>query len=948
MRKLILIQMLLLLTAGSFAQAHYLFSHTAKYKVTGEDLATNGHFVDALDGWQNEAGAAANADCWSIENGAGALGGNAVMSMGNGGDGDALYRSWTVAPGMYAISFYLKAEGAMTTTVAEGGNTRIDVFVNADGSFAKTAESVQIATAESISDEWQQVVFTAYVDAGQHLVFAAQHVATGVMISDVSINAVDEVFDTRIAERYISYIEKLLADERLPNGKEDLQGALEGVLKEDLLDPAKNEDKTSMEALLQMFETDILTPFFDANGANLMPTYLNGWTGWGQYNYAKLGSKDNWTFEGGRWGFTGNEEYLEFQAGDGYIASAGIQTSMNLNAGLRTKAGALDNLAAGKYFFSIEAQAVAASNRANPYGADHNVVIERPYMVIGADTIVFADTLSGYHWKRYYAIAEIKDGDEKVLGFHFPYYENKKGGRYSLRNPQAYLLGTNSEDMEFKARKEAFIVQQVNLNKRITEYPVELSVADYPWEQDSLARAIAIAQPVYEASLAIIDATGSVLDKDQVTEEKTQELLAQVNALGRARNFVINQNAPIKALKDAVATANAVLADPANASASARGRAALQKAVSDSQALLDAISPTNQGEAFTAATNTIQTAVEGFKSTSASRANPAEILIKNADFTDFAAGSNITTFDAPTKDWNWTVAASANRWEIRDNETLSQGHGASIWRGSTVALDGKAWQTMQLDYEGLYEYRAEAYISEERLGELVAAAEIIYDANDQAVDTLFTPNIRLFFGEDGNPDSITISKWYNGVKADGTYFTREVSGTKYGGMVYATYSVFFKKSGTAPISVEFGLQAMDNAATAGANGFGFGNNKIYFLGDEAQYLSDTRADLNAAVAAAKETAANNPGSYWTVKLNRYIKNAEEATNAKQMQNALHGINEVSSRLNGTVTAVKGVTSTAVPTVVKGVYTLAGVKVADTISPLRPGIYIVDGKKYAVK
>ena len=161
--------------------------------------------------------------------------------------------------------------------------------------------------------------------------------------------------------------------------------------------------------------------------------------------------------------------------------------------------------------------------------------------------------------------------------------------------------------------------------------------------------------------------------------------------------------------------------------------------------------------------------------------------------------------------------------------------------GTTVGLDGKATQRIELTYEGLYEYRAEAYISEERLSELVAAANVIYNADEQPVDTVYMPNIRLFFGEDGRPDSVTVSKCYLGIKNDGSYFTREVSGTVYPGMVYANYSVFFKKTGSAPVTVEFGLEAFDNAANAGANGFGFGNNHIYFVGDEAQYLTDRKS-----------------------------------------------------------------------------------------------------------
>lgn len=948
MKKRLLLQlMVMLLTVGAYAQGQYLYTHTAKYVTVGKNQIANSNFDqgdNGFAGWQNELGQELMTQFWAKDPSTGPNGINAVISLGSEAtDGCALINKVSgLSAGEYTVSFWVKSEGGFTSTTTSGAANYIDVFANKTGDIAKVADDKQVAQAEMIGTEWQQVIYSVELEEGDVIIIHAAKVDAGTMFAGFAVNQVMEVFDTRISDRLLAYADKLMADPELPNGHEAFKTWIEEDFKAALASEDVRDSKDEMQDFVEAFNNEYLIAFLNANGANLFPTYLNDWTSWGQYNYARLATKDNWTFEGGRWGFTGNMDYLEFKAGDGYIASAGIQTSMNLNAGVRTKAGALDALPAGKYFFSIEAQAVAASNRANPYGADHSVVIDKPYFFIGKDTIVVADTLSGYHWKRYYAIAEIKDGDEKVVGFHFPFYENKKGGRYSLRNPQVYLLGNSTEDMEFKALKEAFIVQQVNLNKRITEYPVELAAANYPWEQDSLARAIAIAQPVYDASLLIIDANGNVLDKEQVTEEKTQKLLDQVNALGRARNFIIAQNAPIATLKETIATANAALNDAANAGASAAKRTALQAAVNEGQKLIDGISSTNQGEAFTAATNDILTALEEFKSTSANRANPTEILVKNADFSDFSAGSNITTFDAPVKDWNWAIAASANRWEIRDNETLSQGHGASIWRGTTVQLDGKAWQTIDLTYEGLYEYRAEAYISEERVSELVAAAEILDN------DTIFTPNIRLFFGEDGLADSITISKWYNGVKNDGSYFTRDVSGTKYGGMVYATYSVFFKKSGSAPVKVEFGLEARDNYAAAGANGFGFGNNKIYYLGDEAQYLIDTKADLTAAVATAKTLAASNPDSYWTVKLNRYIKNAEEATTAKEMQNALWGINEVSSRLNGTTTGIEGITTKTNAAAAKGVYTLTGIKVSDKADNLKPGFYIINGKKHVIK
>ena len=944
MKKGLLLQLVATFFAiSAMAQGQYFYTHTAKYVTLEANRVTNTNF-DSMDGWQNELGQELMTQFWEKAAGEGPEGINAMLSLGSeAADGSALiYKVSDLTAGSYIVSFWVKGESQFVSSITNGADSYIDVFANKTGETTKAEDAQQIGQAEIVGSEWTQLAYTVEAEGGDNIVVHVRNLPAGAMFAGLNISQSMEVFDTRISDRLLAYAERLLSEPTLTNGREEFAGWIEEDFKGALAEPELRDSKDEMQDFVDAFNDEYLKAFLEANGANLMPTYLQDWTSWGQYNYSKLGTKDNWTFEGGRWGFTGNTDYLEFAEGDGYIASAGIQNTGQyvLDVCVRTRDDKLNDLPAGKYFFAIEAQAVAAANRANPYGSDHTVTIANPYFFFGTDTIVMPDTLNGYYWKTLYAIGEIKEGDKKVIGFHFPVIDEKKGGRYSVRNPRVFLIGTSQSDMEFQAQKEAFIVQQVNLKQRLTDYPVELTASDYPWEQDSLARAIADAQPVYDASLAIIGADGNVLDASQVTEEATQALLDQVNALGRARSFVISENAPIATLKEAVAAGNASLSDPAYAAASAAKRTALQAAVGEGQALLDAISAVNQGEQFNAVASDILVAKEEFESTSASRANPTEILIKNADFSDFAANSNITAAGA-TKDWNWSMAASTSRWEIRDNETLTQGHGASIWRGTTVQLDGKCQQTVELTYEGLYEYRAEAYISEERVYELVAAAQIL-----ETGDTIYTPNIRLFFGEDGVADSITLSKCYFGVKNDGTYFERTADNKPYPGMVYATYSLFFKKNGSAPVTAEFGLEALDNFAAAGANGFGFGNNHIYYVGDEQQYLADTRADMEQAVADAKAATAG-VDNYWVTKVNRYIADAATATTAKEMQNVILSLREVTSRAAGVVNAVKGIQVADQQTSAKqGIYTLTGMKLSD--QNLKPGFYIINGKKQLVK
>jgi len=106
------------------------------------------------------------------------------------------------------------------------------------------------------------------------------------------------------------------------------------------------------------------------------------------------------------------------------------------------------------------------------------------------------------------------------------------------------------------------------------------------------------------------------------------------------------------------------------------------------------------------------------------------------------------------------------------------------------------------------------------------------------------------------------------------------------------------------------------------------------------------ADVVKAVAAAKNTLASVPANYLTVKLQRYVDDAEKAETAKELQNALFGIQEIESRLAAMTNAVKGIFAddTKAQQQAKGVYTLQGVKLGDSTDNLKTGLYIVNGKK----
>ena len=945
---------------GSYAQ--YIYTPTAKFKIQGDNIVKNGNFTEGtgLDGWTNADGGAINGSVYSVVTGVEVNGQtvNAVEAATAASDETniTIANVWAnLAPGLYSVSYWIKGAAAAQSAIAAGTANYLNFFVNADGSSTVTRP---VSDRFSISAEWKQVVDTVNIESGDFLVFNASGLAAGTQITGFAIQAVQEVYDTRIAERRIAYFEKLLAEPMLAEGADEILGMLEAVVKPALADPSQNENAEAMSELMNQFATEF-DAFMDNKGGNLIGIYLTDWKTWGAYNWNRLSNIGTWTFEGGRWGFSPNDASRERPAGDGYVAAAGIQTGQSpLNVGLRTKDDVLATLPAGVYLFAIEAQAVSASLSGNAsvnwlYGANDNVPIVGPMIYVGNDsTTLENDTLNGYYWKRYYKIAEIKEGESVRAGFHFPLVDEsvygKVGGRYSLRNPEMRLLGESAEALMRRYNTEQLKEQQNALKIALDTYPTDL--AAYKWEQDSLNTAVALATEVYNNSIAVVDAEGNVLQPEQVTAELVAAVKAEMTRMNNARSWVINQNKSIDNLTAAIAAANTSYNAEANVNAGAAERTAFKAVIDEAQGMIDAISAVNQAKEFDAEILKIQDAQQVFEATTARRSNPSVQALVNIDFKEFSSGTKLQT--STNKGWNWTVGTDANQWQLDANTSFEAGICANMYRGTTVAPHGRAQQTFKIKFPGVYEYRAKAYAYDnERIGEYLPLAEVIYEGEgDEAVgiDTVFvnTP-VKLFFGQVGAPDSIRITKAFIGL--NGGY-------DKWGWGSGADYAVYFVKEGNDEIEMEIGFECANNVATSGVNTFGFGDNQVLYVGPVAEYTADTKADMDAVVTTSK-TYVNNYAAaenewikLYANKMKRFIKAAETATTIKDMQNIYLSLTELQKFIDNQInTEVKGIVveETAKPAP-KGVYTFSGVKIADKAEGLQPGLYIIDGVKTAVK
>ncbi|MCR5679266.1 MAG: hypothetical protein K6G08_03515 [Prevotella sp.] len=999
MKKKLLMQLVAVACSVSAYAAYnvgdYIYSSTAKYKIVGTDLITNGSFNqgDGTQDWTNATGGVLDGETWGIETSVGPNGENAIKSLAANYDSEqgssTLARVLPLPKGFYTISFWVKSPSVLTSTITGAGSTNyLNFFINDTGDNTVTTS---VATPATFSTDWSQVVFNVESPSDEtFLVFNAYNIAQDVMFTNFEVHQAVEVYDTRIAERYIKGVEKLLAEPDFADGAGEILGMLDMVKGELAQEP---EDGTSITGLMEEFD-----PFFqeyinskagntvgrrDADN-NLIESYLTSWTTWGYYNWNNLGSRGTWTFEGGRWGFSPNNGDLERPLDDGYVASAGIQTSYNLEVGLRIAANTFNNTSinkAGRYMFSVEAQAVAALNKQAPYGANPSIVIAEPSIWAGKDTTVFvADTLSSTFWKRYYTIVDITEDDiangtQVSAGFLFPRLGNGTGGRYSLRNPEFRVIGKSQEEIDHLYGYDQLQVQQNALKARVDsciKINAYTQADGYPWGHKVLQDSIDKYAAVYADLLTVVDAEGNELQPERVTLQYKDEILNAVRMLNNAIGNFYRTNRSYQTLIADIAICNTAL----NAEKNAAGdKGTFQTAITKAQGLVDATQiDADEVEAFDAEDIELLTAKETFEKGVASRANPANLYVqsKNLNFESWTSKSTYSS-DQTVNGWNITIGADGKQWDIQPNGAYEFGHRASIWRGTSVGPNGRMQQTIKITTPGVYEFRSRAFSAEYGDGakwdQYMAIANICgsdfdpVEFIDTPVDTIYHPNVRLFFGPEGaTNDSITLTKC-----APADFLRNSDSVLVYTRETPMNYSVIYVKTSSEEETVEFGLEAFENGKDAGASTFGFGDNRLYYLGPEAAYNADTETEYNATVEKAKGLIAqytrDHADAGWIViKLMRLVGDANypwaeglsytAPTTIQEKQNIILTLNEYIDMLNLVVNpellGIEEMTTAAqsVARQQKGTYTLSGVRVSGKNLPA--GLYIINGKKVLVK
>ena len=643
----------LLCSLGSFAyeKGDYVFTTTERLKVTGtENLITNGDFSvqstsDAGFGWKDATGANVSTDYWLPTSTEGYDGKGGLISQSD--DAKAtLYQAVPFTAGQkLMVSFKVKADDSFSSSVTSGNTNYIDVYANADGSVNKSAERFQqVASSVIVGSEWTDVAycFSDTVSGGSagYVVVSLGRLPIGTVISDFEVKEVSKVFDTRIADRAFAYTDYLLQNEDLfPEGLEDFKEYYELMKDEDEgIYSTEYDDVSAAESALEDFE-NAQEEWLDQNSTELI-TYCS------KYDITTVSAASKGLSNTGDWYFEGSSSRWAHSSGSAYFNSSiagnyafGPQTCMiKKNAGAPFTAGE-------KFLFRMDGMGYhyfKAKTDGSYYTPDYSKVVESAKLFVNNDTVTWNE-VSPYAYSTYGAIGTFPaDSAQLVVGIQFADFGDHAGW-VSCGKPSLRIIGYSESAIKRAKYINDVYVQQEALRVRLEDAAERVADEQRPWGNQPLQDSIDVYTPIYNASLAYVDAEGNDLKNPDMPESGYDDtLLAAVRAMNTARNNFANINKPFTDIVASVEQANETKAYRIYSGSTKRDE--LEAAITSAQGVHDSKLSTEFNSAdsleLVNANVALTAAIEAFKA-----AVPEAVLVD----IDFGTQENPTTIQSRTE-----------------------------------------------------------------------------------------------------------------------------------------------------------------------------------------------------------------------------------------------------------------------------------------------------------
>ena len=393
--------------ANAYNVDDFIYTRSAKYKVTAANLVTNGELKGAsLDGWTaTDATAAGLADVFTVlENGGVSV--NAGMTALTNG----MYQVVNISEGgKYVVSVKVKGAEAGFTDLDQvaAGDNYIFAYFNTDGALSSVdgtnllfgENGAAIENCYTFSNEdFTEMLFPVEAPSEGKIVIDFRGLAAGIEITDVECHAVTEVLDERVAQARLDWVKYILNGFEWTNDYEfyeDLKTdveALEDAIKNGgdittLLDNMNGDFESFAEANL----SNVFNTVNGGGAGNDSPNWMN-WTGHWNKLIQEYNGAAGWTWTTDRWA------HKQAKVNGVYQSEPNVPMQIQW---MRNASGTWDNIATlpctldkGTYFYSVEGQGGMMTKNKNRWARHSGYECASTQIFLGIDgAATAADTL---------------------------------------------------------------------------------------------------------------------------------------------------------------------------------------------------------------------------------------------------------------------------------------------------------------------------------------------------------------------------------------------------------------------------------------------------------------------------------------------------------------------------------------------------------------------------